>query len=87
MTRLDPTHPGEMVKHDFIEPFRLSATSLARAIKVTPAHYGERQLPRAACRVKPSGRNNLSRRTTYLFVCIYGQNEISHASEFPHPSA
>lgn len=41
MTRLDPIHPGEVLKHDFMEPFALSATSLAKAIGVTPARISE----------------------------------------------
>lgn len=41
MTRLDPVHPGEVLKHDFMEPFALSATTLAKAIGVTPARINE----------------------------------------------
>jgi len=41
MTRLDPVHPGEVLKHDFMEPFGLSATALAKAIDVTPARINE----------------------------------------------
>ena len=41
MTRLDPVHPGEILKYDFMEPLELSATSLARAIGVTPARVNE----------------------------------------------
>ncbi len=41
MTRLDPVHPGEVLKHDFMEPFGLSATALAKAIGVTPARIAE----------------------------------------------
>ena len=37
MTRLEPIHPGEVLKHEFMEPFGLSATALAGAIGVTPA--------------------------------------------------
>ena len=29
MTRLDPVHPGEVLKADFMEPFALSATAVA----------------------------------------------------------
>ena len=36
MTRLEPVHPGEVLKHDFMEPFALSSNALARAIGVTP---------------------------------------------------
>ena len=41
MTRLDPVHPGEVLKHDFMEPFGLSATMLAKALGVTPARINE----------------------------------------------
>ncbi len=41
MTRLKPVHPGEVLKHDFMEPFSLSATALAHAIGVTPARISE----------------------------------------------
>jgi len=41
MTRLEPVRPGEVLKHDFMEPFGLSATALAKAIGVTPARINE----------------------------------------------
>ena len=41
MTRLEPVHPGEVLKHDFMEPFALSAIALAEAIGVTPARIAE----------------------------------------------
>ena len=41
MTVLDPIHPGEVLKHDFMEPFALSSAALARAIGVTPARIAE----------------------------------------------
>ena len=41
MTRLEPVHPGEVLKHDFMEPFALSATALAEALGVTPARIAE----------------------------------------------
>lgn len=41
MTRLDPIHPGEVLRADFMEPFGLSSTALARAIGVTPARINE----------------------------------------------
>ena len=41
MTRLEPVHPGEILKHDFMEPFGLSATALATAIGVTPTRIDE----------------------------------------------
>ena len=41
MTRLEPVHPGEVLKHDFMEPFALSSNALARAVGVTPARINE----------------------------------------------
>ena len=41
MTRLDPVHPGEILKHDFMEPFALSSNALAKAIGVTPTRVNE----------------------------------------------
>ena len=41
MTRLDPVHPGEILKHDFMEPFALSATALANALGLTSAQIDE----------------------------------------------
>ena len=41
MAVLDPIHPGEVLKHDFMEPFALSSAALARAIGVTPARINE----------------------------------------------
>ena len=41
MARLDPIHPGEILKHDYMEPMGLSDTALARAIGVTPARINE----------------------------------------------
>ena len=41
MTRLEPVQPGEVLKHDFMEPFGLSATALAKAIGVMPARINE----------------------------------------------
>ena len=41
MNRLPPVHPGEILKHDFMDPLGLSATSLAKAIDVTPARINE----------------------------------------------
>ena len=40
-TRLEPVHPGEVLKHDFMEPFALSSTALAKATGVTPARIDE----------------------------------------------
>ena len=39
--RLEPVHPGEILKHDFMGPFGLSAISLAEAIGVTPGRINE----------------------------------------------
>ena len=41
MNKLQPVHPGEILKHDFMEPFGLSATALAKALGVTPARINE----------------------------------------------
>ena len=41
MTRPEPVHPGETLKHDFVEPFELSATALAKAIGMTPTRINE----------------------------------------------
>lgn len=41
MTRLPPVHPGEVLKHDFMEPFDLYAPGLARAIGVSPARIND----------------------------------------------
>ncbi len=41
MTQLKPVHPGEVLQHDFMEPFGLTATALAKAVGVTPARINE----------------------------------------------
>ena len=41
MTRLEPVHPGEILRRDFVKPLGLSATALAGAIGVTPARISE----------------------------------------------
>ena len=41
MSRLQPVHPGEILKHDFREPFGLSGTALAKATGMTPARINE----------------------------------------------
>ncbi len=41
MKRLSPVHPGEILKHEFMEPFQLSSNALAKAIGVTPARINE----------------------------------------------
>ena len=40
-SRLDPVHPGEILKHYFMEPFALSATALANAIGVDSTHIDD----------------------------------------------
>lgn len=35
--KLDPVHPGEVLKEDFMVPYNLSSNGLARYIGVTPA--------------------------------------------------
>ena len=34
MTRRDPIHRGEVLRHDFMDPFGLSATALATTLGV-----------------------------------------------------
>ena len=41
MARLNPVHPGEILKHEFMEPFGLSSNRLAKYIGVTPARINE----------------------------------------------
>lgn len=41
MTQLKPVHPGEVLKHDFMDPSALTATSLAKAVDVTPARIND----------------------------------------------
>ena len=41
MNRLQPVHPGEILKHDFMEPYGLSATALAKALGVTAARIND----------------------------------------------
>lgn len=41
MTNLQPVHPGEILWEDFMQPFGLSSTALAKAIGVTPARVNE----------------------------------------------
>ena len=35
-THLEPVHPGEILREEFLAPLGLSATALARAIRVPP---------------------------------------------------
>ena len=41
MTQLAPVHPGEVRRHDFMEPFALSVTALSNAIGVSPARISD----------------------------------------------
>lgn len=42
MTRkLPPIHPGEVLREEFMLPFGLSSTALAKAIGVTPARVND----------------------------------------------
>ena len=41
MTRLEPIHPGEVLKQEFMEPMGLSPTALAKAIGVAPTRISE----------------------------------------------
>ena len=41
MSHLNPIHPGEVLKNDFMKPFGLSANALAKAVGVTPARINE----------------------------------------------
>ena len=41
MTHLEPVHPGEVLMHDFMEPFALSSNALAKAVGVTPTRIHE----------------------------------------------
>lgn len=39
--KLPPTHPGEILLHDFLEPLGLCQYALARAIGVTPIRISQ----------------------------------------------
>ncbi len=41
MVRLEPVHPGEILKHDFMDPSGLSTTALATALGVSPGRINE----------------------------------------------
>lgn len=36
-----PVHPGEVLREDYLEPLHMSASSLARALGVTPSRINE----------------------------------------------
>jgi addiction module HigA family antidote len=39
--KLPPVHPGEILRHDFMEPLALSQNALAKAIAVTPMRISQ----------------------------------------------
>ncbi len=39
--RMRPIHPGEILREEYLVPFGISANSLARALKVTPARIND----------------------------------------------
>ena len=41
MNKLQPVHPGEILKCDFMEPYGLSATALAKSIGVSAARIND----------------------------------------------
>ena len=41
MKKLQPVHPGEILKYEFMEPFGLTSTALAKALGVTPARIND----------------------------------------------
>ena len=41
MAGLKPIHPGEILKHDFLDPWGLSANALATALGVSPGRINE----------------------------------------------
>lgn len=38
---MDPIHPGEILLHEFLEPFKLSQSKLAQDIGVSPRRINE----------------------------------------------
>lgn len=40
-TKIPPTHPGEILLHDFLEPLGLSQYALAKAIGVSPIRVSQ----------------------------------------------
>lgn len=38
--KLKPVHPGEVLKHEFLEPLGISAYRLAKETGITAQHYG-----------------------------------------------
>ena len=41
MAELEPVHPGEILKHDFMDPWGLSATALSTALGMSPERINE----------------------------------------------
>ncbi len=41
MAELEPVHPGEILKHDFMDPWGLSATALSTALGMSPGRINE----------------------------------------------
>ena len=39
--KLNPIHPGEVLREEFMKPLGLSSNALARALEVTPARVNE----------------------------------------------
>ncbi len=39
--KLPPIHPGEILREDFLKPFKLSQNALARALRVPPRRINE----------------------------------------------
>ncbi len=40
-SKIAPIHPGEILKHDFMEPLALSQYALAKAVSVTPIRISQ----------------------------------------------
>ncbi|WP_456391649.1 HigA family addiction module antitoxin [Nitratifractor sp.] len=41
MNKIEPIHPGEILKEEFMEPLSLSQNSLAKALHVSPRRINE----------------------------------------------
>ena len=41
MRKIEPIHPGEILKEEFLEPFELSQNALAKGLHVTPRRVNE----------------------------------------------
>ena len=62
MGRLEPVHPGEILKHEFMEPFGLSSNALARAIGVTATCVND----------IVRGRRGITAETALRLACFFG---------------